>query len=136
MRREDYPPDWPAISKAVRARAASAEPAGRCECEGECGTDHAAEDLDIGDGMTPEPEARCIRRQGDPLGGYRVVLTVAHLWRGPCAAHHAAGIKCGDPSHLKAMCQRCHLAYDRPHHIARSRRTRHGRKASGDLFDP
>lgn len=64
-----------------------------------------------------------------------VILTVAHLWRGPCGEHNKAGEKCGDPSHLKAMCQRCHLAYDLPQHQASARATRRRRKASGDLFE-
>jgi len=84
MRRKDYPPDWPAVSRTVRDRSG-----GRCECAGECGR-HAE---------------RCERRQGEPLSaGYRVVLTVAHLWRGPCARCHADRHKCGEPAHLKAMC--------------------------------
>lgn len=110
-----YPADWPAISRAIRKRSG-----GQCECEGECGR-HAG---------------RCPARQGDPLrSAIRfVVLTCAHLWRGPCADHDAAGLKCGDPEHLKAMCQACHLTYDRPHHVRNARRTRFLRRASGDLF--
>jgi hypothetical protein len=72
-----------------------------------------------------------------PSGRGKVVLTVAHLWRGPCADHHAAKVKCGEPDHLKAMCQRCHLAYDLPQHrenAARTRRQRRRERASGDLF--
>jgi hypothetical protein len=114
MRRQDYPPDWPAVSKAVRDRSG-----GRCECAGECGRHGGA----------------CERHQGEPLStGYRVILTVAHLWRGPCAKHAEAGIKCGLPEHLKAMCQRCHLSYDLPHHVAAAKRTRRAHKATGDLF--
>lgn len=110
-----YPPDWPDIVRAVRARAG-----GRCECTGECGA-HVG---------------RCCARHGDPLENPSrfVVLTSAHLWRGPCAEHHAAGVKCGDLEHLKGMCQACHLSYDRELHVANARRTRFGRKASGDLF--
>ena len=113
-----YPPDWRTVSISARVRSG-----GRCECEGECGLPHAP---------------RCPRKNGEPLGGYRVVLTVAHLWRGPCAAHHAAGVKCGEPAHLKAMCQPCHLRYDLPPHHANARATRRAerrRRAAGDLFD-
>jgi hypothetical protein len=39
-----------------------------------------------------------------------VVLTVAHLCMTP---------KCRAENHVKAMCQRCHLAYDRPHRKGR-----------------
>lgn len=115
MQRERYPADWTAIVAAVRKRSR-----GRCECQGECG----------------RHDGPCGRRQGDPLeSGARVVLTTAHLWRGPCAEHAAAGVKCGDLTHLGHYCQRCHLSYDLPHHVANARATRRGRKASGDLFD-
>lgn len=116
--RRRYPDDWKAITLAIRERAGD-----RCECEGECGRDHAG---------------RCRSERGypNPDTGSRVVITVAHLWRGPCAECHAVGRKCGEPSHLKAMCQACHLAYDLPQHQANARRTRRARKAAGDLFDP
>jgi hypothetical protein len=44
-----------------------------------------------------------------------------------------------DPSHnselnLAALCQRCHLAHDAPHHAARRRITFRLRYAIGDLF--
>jgi hypothetical protein len=101
---KDYPADWKAISLQIRTERA----AGRCECEGECERGHAG---------------RCAARQGDPCSTNPtrgVVLTVAHLWRGPCTCN----VKCGDPQHLKAMCQACHLIYDLPHHVADARRTR------------
>lgn len=57
--------------------------------------------------------ARCEAEhdQPHPVTGSRVVLTVAHLDHQP--------ENCADDN-LKAMCQRCHLAYDADHH----RRTR------------
>ena len=112
-----YPANWSEIRAAVLDRAGD-----RCECMGECGRAHPA---------------RCGRRAGDPLerSPRFVVLTCAHLWRGPCAEHHAAGFKCGELEHLAAMCQACHLAYDLEHHVAAARRTRKRRKATGDLFD-
>jgi len=117
MDRTRYPADWLDIRRRVLERAGQV-----CECAGECGR-HAD---------------RCQASNGDPLphSGYFVVLTTAHLWRGPCAEHHAAGIKCGELEHLKAMCQRCHLIYDLPHHVAASMATRHRRRATGDLFSP
>ena len=128
MKLSDYPKDWPRISLEVRGRSL-----GRCECEGECGRDHGG---------------RCPRHNGDVLSvtvrwvgrvacveSWPVVLTVAHLWRGPCAEHDAAGVKCGEPDHLKAMCQPCHLRYDRVHHIARRKRNRFNARAAGDLFE-
>jgi len=55
----------------------------------------------------------------------RVVLAAAHLD--------------SDPSNnrlrnLRALCQRCHLQHDRPHHLAQRRITYRRRWAIGDLF--
>ena len=86
--RSRYPANWPTISAWVRFSRAL----GRCECTGECGTAHAA---------------RCEARDGkpSPYTGFRVMLTVAHLDHTP--------ENC-DEENLRAMCQRCHLAYDGP----------------------
>lgn len=132
MDRSRYPAEWPAIARGVRERSG-----GRCECHGECGRDHAGDCDRHGRPPGPTREARCAAVHGapHPVTGSRVVLTAAHLWRGPCAEHAVAGIKCGDLEHLAALCQRCHLAYDLPHHVANARRTRRKRKALGDLFD-
>lgn len=132
MNRRHYPRDWPAVRARVLERAQ-----GRCECRGECGVDHATErDMD---GTVPGEAlgGRCAAKNGHahPITASRVVLTTAHLWRGPCAEHAAAGIKRGEIEHLAAMCQACHLRYDLPHHVANARRTRRSRRASGDLFD-
>jgi hypothetical protein len=90
--RRRYPINWPAISARIRFTRA----AGRCECAGECGTGHGA---------------RCTARHGQPhsVTGSRVVLTTAHLDHVP---EHC------DDANLRAMCQRCHLAYDAGHHAA------------------
>ncbi len=96
-----YPKDWKAISAKIRARAG-----GQCECEGECGLHRTH----------PGPR-RCIERHSEPArwAKGRVVLTVAHLDHQP--------ENCDD-ANLKAMCQRCHLRYDVPHHRATARQTR------------
>lgn len=133
MNPADYPPDWRKISRDVRERAGW-----RCECTGQCGADHALER--DADGLLPGAAilGRCaaVHDKRHPITGSRVIMTVAHLWRGPCADHHAAGVKCGDPAHLLAMCQRCHLAYDSALHAANARERRRRRRATGDLFDP
>ena len=54
-----------------------------------------------------------------------VILTVAHL------DHTPENV---EPHNLRAMCQRCHLAYDRDHHKATSRRTRRAAMGMDDLF--
>jgi hypothetical protein len=89
--RDRYPADWPAISRAIKVDRAG----GRCECEGECGRG--------------THEGRCPNRHGEPAygTGSKVVLTTAHLDHIP--------ENC-EPENLKAMCQGCHLHYDRDHH--------------------
>jgi hypothetical protein len=95
--RARYPLDWKAISQRIRFDRAG----GRCECLGECG-------------RPPEhitPDGRCGNRHGEPAfgTGSKVVLTTAHLNHTP--------EDCADEN-LRAMCQGCHLHYDRDHHAA------------------
>lgn len=93
-----YPSDWAQISKRIRERSG-----GVCECTGECGNRHAT--------------GRCPARnyQPHPVTDSKVILTVAHLDHTP--------ENCGDDN-LKAMCQRCHLSYDRHHHARNAAETR------------
>lgn len=100
-----YPDDWPHITLAIKTRAGW-----RCECMGECGRP--------GDHL--DPSGRCRNQHGQPAygTGSTVILTTAHLDHMP--------ENC-DPTNLKAMCQGCHLHYDREHHAqsrAESRRTK------------
>lgn len=88
--RARYPADWPVISLRIRKDRAG----DRCECQGECGHDHG--------GRCPE-----INGQPHSVTSSIVVLTVAHLDDTP--------ENCADEN-LRAMCQRCHLAYDRHIH--------------------
>jgi hypothetical protein len=115
--RSRYPVNWREISRAVRDRSG-----GICEAH-----------LVIADYPRLAP---CQARNGEPhpITGSRVVLTVAHRWRGPCAECDGLGVKCGNPDHLAALCQRCHLAYDLEHHIRNRRVNRHARRAVADLF--
>lgn len=110
--RARYPKDWKQISARIRIRAE-----GRCECQGECGLHQP----------NPLPR-RCEERHGELARWAKgtVVLTVAHL---------------GDPSpencaadNLKAMCQRCHLRYDMPHHQQNAAQTRRAKKQNRELF--
>ena len=94
-----YPPDWPAISRRIRFERAE----GRCECCGECGTDHSKE---LYVPLPPYERCQAIHGCPHPITGSDVVLTVAHLDHAP--------ENCGDDN-LKAMCQRCHNRYDGPH---------------------
>lgn len=114
--RDRYPPDWKQISDRIKFERAK----GRCECVGECGRDPYH--LDPIDG-------RCVNRHGQPAigSGSKVVLTTAHLNHEPS--------DCRDEA-LKAMCQGCHLWYDREHHAEtkRDRRLREAADGDGALF--
>jgi hypothetical protein len=107
--RHRYPSDWPEISLRIRTIRA----AGRCECHGECGRGTHT--------------SRCPNANGRPAygTGSTVVLTVAHLDHTP--------ENC-DPANLRAMCQACHLAYDRDHHRQTAAATRRAAiEAAGQL---
>ena len=114
----DYPAEWKHVSAAIRYTRAE----GRCECSGECGLHRT----------TPGPR-RCVERDGQPAvwAKGKVVLTVAHLNApgGPCQCDPL----CADPAHLRALCQKCHLRYDVPRHVANGRETRRKRWAAGEL---
>jgi hypothetical protein len=98
-----YPADWDDISFEVKERAGW-----RCECAGECGRG--------------THEGRCPNRHGAKAygTGSKVVLTTAHLDHTP--------ENC-DRANLKAMCQGCHLHYDKEHHAQTAYATRREGKA-------
>lgn len=114
-----YPPHWKGISRRIRFERAR----GRCECTGECGLHRTH----------PGPR-RCIERDGQPAKWAKgtVVLTVAHLNGpgGPCRCDPL----CGQDSHLKAMCQRCHLRYDVKLHVKHAHDTRRAGAVVRELF--
>lgn len=93
-----YPSDWPAISKRIKERAGW-----RCECLGECGRG--------------THDDRCPNQHNQPAygTGSKVILTTAHLNHTP--------EDCQDDN-LRAMCQGCHLHYDKDHHAATRAATR------------
>jgi len=93
-----YPQNWRDISKAIKERAEW-----RCECEGECGRGSH-----IG---------RCSNTHNEPAydSKYNVILTTAHLDHVP--------ENC-EPDNLKAMCQACHLSYDKHHHAKTRAKTK------------
>lgn len=96
--RSVYPPDWKEISRRIRFERAG----NRCEW---CGA---------------------VNYQPHPITGSKVVLTLAHL-----GTPHADG-RPGDKhdksdcreKNLVALCQRCHLNFDRPDHMRRAALTR------------
>lgn len=101
---------WQATRRLVLRRAGDA-----CECNGECGR---------------HEEYRCNRanrsdyrnREGHLV---RVVLTIAHLDHDP--THQ-------DPERLRAMCQECHLLYDRHQHAASAKVTARSKLKNLSLF--
>jgi len=108
-----YPAHWKSLSRRIRYERAK----GQCECTGECGLHRTH----------PGPR-RCVERDQEPAqwAKGKVVLTVAHLCQDST---------CDDDTHLRAMCQRCHLRYDVKQHQTNAFRTRRTGKALGDLFD-
>ena len=77
------------------------------------------------EGSPAYPDCRAENGQLHPVTGSRVVLTVAHL-------DHTPG-NC-EPENLKAMCQRCHLTYDKDHHAKTAYATRKAAAQTKDLF--
>lgn len=115
--RDRYPAHWSAIRGEILQRSTVAGDYAldvcRCECLGECGRG--------------THEGRCPNVNGAPAygTGSTVVLTIAHLDHVP---EHC------DPSNLRAMCQGCHLHYDREHHARTRRETeRRARESAGQL---
>ena len=143
-----YPIDWRELSALVRFQRAK----GRCE---HCGRPHGARVRHLGDGRWYDEERRCwrddrgrrvpglpapdrlppdllprqLRLAGLPnestLPVTRVILASAHLDHDPGNNHQR---------NLAALCQRCHLAHDRPEHRRRRWTTLFRRRALGDLF--
>jgi hypothetical protein len=106
--RKRYPKNWQEIRAEILKRSK-----GQCECDGECGL-HTFD--------------RCCEKNGKPgknMAG-TVRLQVAHL-------NHVE--KDCRPENLKAMCQRCHLRYDRVLHADGARKTRNKQRGQIDALD-
>jgi len=105
-----YPHNWRKMSERIRFGRAR----GRCEW---CGAAHGA----------PHPDT------GSP-----VVLTVAHLgapWPDGTPGNKADKHDCR-AENLAALCQRCHLAYDRADHVAAARFGRAQRRLAREPMIP
>jgi 5-methylcytosine-specific restriction endonuclease McrA len=100
FQRERYPENWKEISLAIRNR-----DGWRCKW---CGAENGK----------PHPET-----------GSKVVLTVAHLGTekpdGPGDKHDKMDVR---PENLVALCQRCHLNFDRDEHTLNAANTRRQHK--------
>jgi hypothetical protein len=64
------------------------------------------------EGSPKYPNCCAANGEPHPVTGSLVVLTIAHL------DHHPENCS---PENLRAWCQRCHLTYDRAHHVATRR---------------
>lgn len=128
-----YPAAWPQIRERILQRARN-----RCE---ECGLYnhwwgwrdaagkfHRVSKRPLIDARPkdepPRPPFEVASTQG-VIRIIEIVLTIAHLDHRP--------ENC-DPDNLRALCQRCHLAYDLPHHLQTAYATRREGRAIADLF--
>lgn len=120
-----YPKNWKLIRNEILERAQN-----RCECAGECGAelsrilpsgtiligDHQHEALPVEINLNPGAtwddnslKYRCIEthlNKPKTFGGRRVILTIAHT-------NPSRNTRCVQRNKLKAMCQACHLRFDR-----------------------
>lgn len=130
--RARYPKDWPDIRQRILARA------GNCceQCKAQNGTRIArGAGKDFGTYMlacadvycaeTVQYLGRCRHSDYELLRMVGVVLTIAHLDHTP---EHC------EPENLRALCQRCHLAYDQEHHKQTAYATRKARANTFELF--
>ena len=89
----NYPVDWTTIRAEIRSRSRNEEGKEQCQCRGEC-LKHRGRCEEINGTWTKHRRSK---------GKVKIRLTIAHLCRTP---------KCEDKSHLRAMCEPCHLIYD------------------------
>ena len=125
-----YPPHWRELSRRVRFERAG------CQCQA-CGRPHLAQLRCLPDGRWFDSAVGTWRnRRGRPapwpdlleaaaLRTTRVVLAAAHLDCDPTNNRLA---------NLRALCQRCHMLHDRPHHLMQRWLTYRRRSALADLF--
>lgn len=126
-----YPTDWPQLSAVIRFRRAGGA------CEG-CGRPNGRFIYRFRRGRWWDASCSAWRDgQGktvlvlprlDELKDLRRTKVVL------AAAHRAHDTSNNAGTNLVALCQRCHILYDRPEHQRRRLRTLFRRKAAGDLF--
>jgi len=125
-----YPPDWAAISAAVRFGRAG----GRCET---CGRPHGTRVACLPDGRWYDPKAGDWRGPDGAPAAWPDMVERAALRHTPvrlAACHRDHDPRHNDPANLLALCQRCHILHDRAYHRARRRLRLLLRRARGDLF--
>lgn len=89
----NYPTDWKEIVAEIRSRSRNTDGREQCECQGEC-LKHQGRCEEI-NGTWAQYRRRA--------GNIKIRFTIAHL------CHTTI---CDERSHLKAMCEPCHLIYD------------------------
>ena len=114
----DYHPDWKSIRRQIL------DQADHC-CEF-CGVANMARGRRDEHGVfVTADEDTCDEWFWSERRCFRIVLTIAHL------CHDTT---CYDPTHLRALCQKCHLAYDVEHHRANAAQTLRFKKvAAGQM---
>jgi hypothetical protein len=106
--RHRYPKDWKSVRQRILERAGH-----RCEF---CGVENGAIGRRKRDGSFERLQGMEVEAAAfDSIRLTRIVLTIAHL-------DHTPENNAND--NLRALCQRCHLAHDRPHHLRNARLTR------------
>ena len=131
-----YPKNWKQISRAIRERAKD-----RCEWCGVANKAIGARDTAgafhtteaINRDMAPADWDRLFGRNEFPRY-IQIVLTVAHLGvphpdGKPGNKHDKSDCR---PENLAALCQRCHLNFDRSDHLARAAATRERKRRERD----
>jgi hypothetical protein len=112
--KKKYPPDWKGISLSVKESAGwkcenCGAPHGVVGKHGADGVFYAKEDID---GMNSSMGFQLF---GNYPKVIRIILTVAHLNHNPADNRR---------ENLRAWCQKCHLAWDKEHHMKNSKETR------------
>lgn len=142
MDNSKYPPDWKAISNRIRFERAG----GKCE---QCGAPHNAwiyRKLDDPAQWSLLDDEEFVYRHGEEYADKptRVILTVHHIGTPlpdgtPGNARDKMDVR---DENLIALCQRCHLLADLPHHmenrkatLARKRRQRIAATGQQSLFE-
>lgn len=132
MDRSKYPDDWEAISARIREREGN-----RCKW---CGVANGAIGYRLlnGEFVKIANSADEVGLEADALAldGYnviRIILTVAHLGVSkpdgtPGDKHDKLDVR---DENLAALCQKCHLNYDRDDHIRHAAETRRSRRIAG-----
>lgn len=104
-----YPKNWKEIRQQILERANN-------ECEF-CGVENHEIGYRNKDGIFIRTPSLSYQEAAKHLGYkvFKIVLTIAHLDHNP---------QNNNPENLRALCQKCHLNYDKEHHAESRKKTR------------